>query len=764
MNLFTPARSAAVAGLLAVLTLVLSLYAMSLRADPGVESLIPARGGDARRLSEFNKAFGSDETIVMALQAEPLFTKDRLAIMAELTDRAARIPHVSRVLSPTNVRDLDGDSLGPFERQPYKDVLSGRTTPAAMGSELAAHPLFGGLLVSTDARTAAVLIELARTDEGQDYRAAAVRAVRELAAGLPEGIKGYVAGMPVEKVDVAAYVEQDQRTFAPLIVAMLVLVTAALYRHPVGVIVPLMVVGASVIWTLGLYALAGRTLNPVTSLLTPVVLVVSVEGVVHLMNQHLAARAEGLHRRAALGRAIRHTWLPCFNAALTTAIGFGSLMLMPIPAIRDFGLFSAAGVMISWLLTLVLAPLLLAWLPDFPPRVTDTFRPGRLETVLKSISSWVCRHPAIAGALSLLVLAVSAAGVARIRVETDIIGSLRHGSPLYIATSFIDRNLTGVNAIEIVVKDVPVDDAAALERLATLEREVRAMPGVRKVVGLPDLFARANRAFHAGDVAFERLPSGEDAGTDLADSFELLGRSAPADLARLVSRGDGVTELRLEARVTALDTGASQQLFSRIREAASRAGLDRTELTGNFVVLSDMSTGLVYNQIGGLVPALALILAALAIQFRSPRLGLLSAIPHGAPVLMVYGLMGLIGIPLSVPTAMIANIVLGMTDDNTIHLLSSFRDKLREGVGYVQALDAMFDTSGRAVVFSTITLAMGFWVGMLSSFLPTVQFAALTGAALLFGLACETVLLPLTMIVFRPLSRYSTKPRQQAGA
>src|SRR5262249_26311624 len=139
-----------------------------------------------------------------------------------------------------NVRDLDGDQLGPTERRPYEDLLAGRTTPEHLGAALAAHPLYGGLLVSRDARTAAVLVELApSTGHGDraDHRAAAVAAVRELAGGLPAGIEAHVAGLPVEKVDVAWYVVRDQRIFAPLILIMLVLVMVILYRHAVGVVV-----------------------------------------------------------------------------------------------------------------------------------------------------------------------------------------------------------------------------------------------------------------------------------------------------------------------------------------------------------------------------------------------------------------------------------------------------------------------------------------------------------------------------------------------
>jgi len=163
----------------------------------------------------------------------------------------------------------------------------------------------------------------------------------------------------------------------------------------------------------------------------------------------------------------------------------------------------------------------------------------------------------------------------------------------------------------------------------------------------------------------------------------------------------------------------------------------------------------VRHQAQGLAVALVLILGVMALQFRSFRLGLLCAIPNGAPILMVYGLMGWAGVALSVPTAMIASasVAIGTIVDNSIYLLARFREAFARQADYVIALISMVRASGRAVVFSTVTLAVGFFVGVSSSFVPTVQFSVLTGMAFLVGLISQFVLLPLSLILFQPLGR-----------
>jgi uncharacterized protein len=751
---FLLARRALALCALGVVTAVLGWSALTLRIDPGVESMIPSGPGDVTRLQAFQARFGSDEVVVLAFHSDRLFSSESLNRLDQLTRRVAALPHVARVLSPTNVRDLDGDEFGPVPVVPYAQVTAGRLSPEALGARLGSHPLFGGLLVAKDARTAAILVELEGARKATESRDYLVADLRRLAGKAGVGSTTFVAGIPVEKADVATYIGRDQMIFVPLVFLILATMMAALYRHPVGMLVPLTTVTLALIWTLGVFGLSGRALNPVTSLMTPVILVMSLEGTVQLLNQYLIARAHGLSRPFALEQAHHRMRTPCFNAALTAAIGFVSLFTLPIPAIRDFGLFTAIGIMIGYGLTIALTPLLVASLPDLPPRVIHAFEAGPVERGLSRVVRWVARHRIATALTAGGLLALSALGVVRIHVETDLVRSLRHASPLAAAARFIDAHLTGVNSVEIVVPADPGPTPEILGKVARLEDAIRELPGVRKVTGLPDLLARVNRAMHRGNDAYARLPDGPDAAADAADFVEALGKEAPADLHRFLADGaERPATLRINARVPALDTGTSQELFARIREAADRVGLAGVSLTGNFVVFSNMSTTLVRHQVQGLAVALVLIFGVMAVQLRSIRLGLLCAVPNGAPVFMVYGLMGWSGIALSVPTAMIASVVIGTIVDNSIYLLAPFREAFLREAHYVTALVEMVRTSGRAVVFSTVTLAVGFWVGVFSSFVPTVHFAILAGAAFLLGLISQFVLLPLSLLLFQPLGR-----------
>jgi predicted RND superfamily exporter protein len=186
-------------------------------------------------------------------------------------------------------------------------------------------------------------------------------------------------------------------------------------------------------------------------------------------------------------------------------------------------------------------------------------------------------------------------------------------------------------------------------------------------------------------------------------------------------------------------------LAQRVQHQAKVAGLP-VQLTGTNYLLAQMSHTLVFTQLRSLGLAIFLILGTIAVALCSWRLGIVAAIPNLLPPLLVFGLMGWCGIGLSTATTMIASVALGLVVDDTIHLLYRYRQARRTGDDPPLAITEAVRHTGRALVSTTLILALGFWAGLVGSFKPTVSFSFLTGLTMILALLADVLVLPACLL------------------
>ncbi|MHC4831832.1 MAG: efflux RND transporter permease subunit, partial [Planctomycetota bacterium] len=434
----------------------LGIVGASLEVDPRNEALFLADDPAHEGQDLLREHFGGDLFCLVALEGE-IFSEEGLYKVESITEGAAAIEGVESVVSLTNAKDvfqgpLELYAFAPYEwylddAKPGPDGLDQAYGEAQLRADLLAEPLFANNLVASSGRMAAVLVTLTAGAPEEHV----VKALRALAASeQSEGFKVHVAGFPVERSDFARLIRDDQARFVPLVLAMLALVTFLLFRQAWGVALPLLCVGMTLAMTRGVAALAGVQLNAVTSLLTPVIMVVSVAVSVNLCIAYTQERESAGVGVPGIRAAFERVGLACLFTTLTTMLGFLGLTLSKVPAIRAFGALSATGVALSYLAALLLLPALFGLTLRWGPR-TLRARPGGLERVLLAVSRLVLRARfAVIGA-SVLLIALAGAGIAKLRVETDILAQLPADSDLAEATVVIGRELGGVNVLDLLL-------------------------------------------------------------------------------------------------------------------------------------------------------------------------------------------------------------------------------------------------------------------------------------------------------------------------
>lgn len=727
--------------LLALLTAWFALQASRVGVEQNNESLNADDPQQVAAYAAFRATFGSDEDLLLAVTSPHLLAAEGLTALDDLSRRVATLPGVRRVYSLTTVEELVAGDAGAVPVPLIPPPFDAPGIAARARAALDRNPDLTGLLIGVDRRTAGILIELEERPGDTTFRATLIDALRALMADPDHDVTLHLSGIAVQKHDVSAFIQRDQRLLIPGAVAVLALALFAFFRTALGVVLPLAVTAVSVVVTLGTYHLAGLEVNAITALLPPILIVLSLAVCVHLMQGWLdaAPTADPLDRILGVVRRLR---FPIFFCALTTAFGFGSLITSDMPAVRQFGAFAALGVLVAFATGMTLVPIGLSVLPQ-PTAPLQSVQHRLLRRLLDWSAAVASAHPWRVLALLCAVTLVSLAGLPRIQNNTDLVRFLKPSAPLHRDTLFIDANLAGTNMLEYVVRRADGAPLTALDdvrRLAALEAALRTPPEVTGVTSIVTVLRQIQRAEHGGPLA---LPRSED---EAADAFDLLAAAPEHGLIRRTIAPD-FTAARFNVRIHAVGTAVAAPLAAALLDDGRRVlGADyRIEPTGAFYHVAEGSNRLVDSQVRSFAWALMLVFAAIGLLFRSATLALLCIVPNLTPILWTGGLIGFAGIDLSTGTAMIASAVLGLIVDDTIHYLTQFY-RLYRG----DAAAAVRQTTagiGAPLVMNNLILVLGFWVGCLGSFKPTIYFSLLSGATMITGMLCDLLVTPACLMI-----------------
>ncbi|HNX69623.1 MAG TPA: MMPL family transporter [Candidatus Omnitrophota bacterium] len=747
-----------------VSVLLFGMAAARLKVDPSMETLFVKKSPEYRYYQQYKEKYGSDQMIAVAMSTKDLFTKDNLKILKTVTEGIASYGQVERVISLANAMDIRHKFLGVKTLPVLDKVYKGDQSPADVRKEVLRNELYLNNIVSRDGKIGNILVYLKTGGKDPAANGVFIRQLKDYIDDFERpDVKFYMAGAPVEQYEFIRLIHRDQFVFIPAITLVLVVMTYAIYRSFACMVLSMSIVFTTLVWTLGTISALGQELNLMTSLLAPVIMIVSVINSTYLINLFFEIRPHHDSLKETVLRTIEQLGMPCFLTHFTAILGFASLAINPIPAIQSFGIYAALGTFYSYFVEIIMTTLLMPILP-YRPLKEDAFDErkffnrviiGFLEKLEMHWKWWIL-------ILTALVLAVSVQGAQKIKVDTNIVKQMKPELPLAIATKFIDENLTGVYSLGFVFRRKDGEsmvDPQALMLLDKFKTYLESEPGIPKVNSITTLIKKINEAREDEPGAYE-IPQKQWL---LMRYFKGMVASNDPELWKLIS--PDFKEVRIEARMKAIGTTDGAALEERIREYLKNNLSDFFEykLTGNVVLLGKIAKSLIHEQTRSFAFAFGSILIVIILIFRSIPMGFLAAIPNLFPILAVYGIMGFMGIELSTATAMIASIVLGLVVDASIQFLYRFRLEFEHRYHYLQALHHTYRNMGNSMVVSTLILVVGFAASVFASFRITVHFGILTSLTIFLALICSLLVLPVFLVMVKPFGPQRLFKRKVEG-
>lgn len=729
-----------------------------------VEQWLPAGDPEAQVLAWYRKHFSAEDRVFIAWEGSTLDDPRAAALAKRLLGtldsqgiRRGGLKQISSVVTPQAIIErMQESSHGRISREEAIRRLEG----VVIGP--------GG---------APIAISVGFSEAGRADGAGTVAAIRQAAieAGIPED-ELHIGGRYVAGSELNAQVKKTAwntdyplsriHKRSPLLLSAAVSVVLAfimLRSFRLATLV-LVVANYATLLAVAMVPLTNGSMNMVLVVMPTLLGVLTLSAAIHVSNywKHAAAR----NLRTAVVESVKMAWQPCLLASVTTAIGLASLTTSTLTPVRDFGMYAAAGCLISLVSVLFVLPALLQFWPGKSPTKRDVDR-----SAWRRLGNFLADHRRLVTAASIVVMVSCAVGFKWFRTETKVIRYFPDEARVVQDYNYLEENLAGIIPVETIVRfdrraQGNLNFAERMELVRGIQQKLRSHAGVSGTMSLADFQPLADppeektglkRILYNRKVTEteKRIREGEsDAGAFLAVA------SQPADLRShsgppvLIREGDELWRITAQAAImTDLDYGRLTRDLNAVAGTAleSHAGVDHlvTGMVPFFLRTQEAVLDSLIRSFGLAFAVIGLVMIGL---LKHPVSGLLSMLPNLLPIGVVFGLISWSGMAVDVGTMITASVALGIAVDGTLHLLTWFRAGIIEGQSRREAICRALEHCGPAMWQTSAAVGLGLLMLFPADLLLINRFGWLMAALIGVALVADVIFLP--ALLAGPLGDY----------
>lgn len=729
---------------LLAITVWLTYSIKDISFDYNFEHFFPVESDDASFYYDFRNRFGSDnEFILIGIQREKsIYDASFLNKVDSLCKTIQSFENVRSVTSITSLKLPIVNTFGIIEipvinLQNPENLVQDSIKIAEVGN-------LSGSLISSDYKSLAIYIR----HRDQISKSASDSLLENIEASTARLIseKTYITGKLKSE---RAYLNKTKFELLLFMSVSFVLVTFFLwltFRNFWGVVVPLTVVLLAILWTVGIMAVTGKEIDIMIILMPCILFVVGMSDVIHITSQFYEKIEEGYEKVVAIRLSLEEVGFATFLTCISTSVAFLTLNTTSIQPIRDFGTYTAIGVVVAYILSITLLPFILMHVKN-PDQFKVHVRQVRWDSFLRKLIKTVFRNPGKIIIASIAMVAFAVVGINTIEVNNSVLDDLDENDPIKQEFRFFDAHFSGVRGFELSVtaqKPGTILSWESLQEMIKLEDYLQKDYHVGAIVSPLGLLRGFNQATHDGDSEWYKLPE------NAQENAILLSQLQPwlkrKEVRQLLS--EDLSEARMSGRIrdkgskavgirnAGLEKFLQEQSFKHIK----------TRITGSSDLIDKSNEYLTDNMLQGLSLDIFALMLIIAIIFRSWRMMLISVLPNIIPLAMIAGLMGWAGIEMKVTISIIFSIAFGIAVDDTLHLLSRLKVELNKGYKFQKALMITYLSTGKAMILTAVVIAAGFSTLMLSNFKSTFYVGLLISLTLLFALLAELILMPVLLM------------------
>ena len=800
--------------------LLFGLNVSKLEIDASAETLLLEDDKDLAFARVLAKRFKSDEVLVMAYQPKAdLLSVQSIETLKALTTEIEALPMVSSVTSLMNapllyspLRDIEALLNETITIQSSDINLS------LAKNEFLTSPLYKDSLVNKSFTISSILINLKKDtkytplieernallqkqknatlskdeekrlykitkdfkehrDTQRELSSKNISDIRTIMSKHANKASLFLGGVQMISNDIVAFVKNDLATYGSILILLLIVVLGVVFRKARWVVLPILICTLSVITITSALGYWGWEITVISSNFIALQLIITISIVLHLIVRYEELLSK--YPRASKKHTILLTMLskvtPTFFAIITTIAGFTSLLFSHIHPIINLGWMMSAGIVFSFLISFVVFPTVLMLLKKKPAKKIKE----RTFSLAKLSSSIVLHKQKSIFAVTLLAIVFSLTGASKLIVENSFINYFKKDTSIYQGMQIIDQELGGTTPLDVILtfteeattiianNDKEDEDSFEDEFNEEVDQEQYWFTD-EKIAIIQQVHSYLYTLKDTGDVR---------SFTSILDTGKLLNKGKALDAVEIALLYKKLPTHYRDVIVSPYVNIAHNQVRFSARIKDSNEGLRRNELlqkintdlaafldpyvvtyrlSNLMVMYNNMLQSLFSSQISTLSFLLLILFVMFLLLFRSIKLTLITLVVNIIPISIIFGFMGWLSIPLDIMTITIAAIAMGIGVDNTIHYIYRFKEEYHKENDYPSVMQRTNESIGYAMVYTSITVIIGFSILTLSNLVPTIYFGLLTMLVMVAALISNLILLPKLLLLIKPLPKNAT--------
>ena len=673
--------------------------------------------------------FDIKDGIIIAVENQNgIYNSGTLTKIKKLTKDLQKLDEIEKqdVTSLYTADNIVGTEDGMDVKAFYKRIPKTQDKLDELQQKVRSNEMVYGRLVSENETVTVIIARINDDVFTQEF----YNEILELAHSYEGNENIHVAGRPIVEGTMAVLGPADMKRMVPIVLGVIIIILLGLLRSVKNTILTMIVVLFSTIWTFGLLAVVGIPIYAVFTTIPVMLIAIGVADGIHLFSHVDLFRVENptASKIDTIKNMIHEMWRPVVMTSVTTAVGFISLLTSQVYPIKYFGVFTAFGVLVAMVLSLVLIPagMMIIGLPKIRKIKVQGANDEHAVVFAHKFATGLLKYKWATLGLTAVIIVLSIFGTSKVWINSSFLDKFEKNSDIVLTDKFINENFGGTSTLNLVLESNEKDifkNPAMLEIVDKMQTDVESIEIVGSSFGLTDYLLRMNKVMHADDESFNIIPETSDLIAQYLLLYEMSGD--PENLWQVTDYD--YQKLNVTFQLKSDDSKSINAAMDRIesyREQFKKHNIEMNFAGSGYkaLVFTDL---ILQGQIASLLMSLLIVAVLLSFMFKNIVAGLTGTVPIIITATISFGVMGLLGIPLSTTTALMSSISIGIGIDYAVHFIDRYRENTRKTKNMELAIQRTMHHSGRAIVFNAAVVIAGFMVMLFSVFPPNRELGFL---------------------------------------